>query len=94
MNGINCPVCTAPVGVRATRSARGKTALMLACPRDGRHFRAFINDVAFVSGVLAQLEDAAAIAPPAAPSGRRRRPPTTTPPFALPPLRSRVRPLH
>lgn len=58
MDEIRCPVCTAPVAVRATRSARGKAALMLACPRDGRHFRAFINDAAFVAGVLVRLEEA------------------------------------
>jgi len=77
--------------VRATRSARGKAALMLACPQDGRHFRAFINDVAFVSGVLAQLDDMAAIPPQIAPRRREQDRIMTTPPTApLPPPR-RVR---
>ena len=34
----------------------GKTFLMLVCVQDGRHFRGFINDRAFVDGVLAHLE--------------------------------------
>lgn len=56
MEPIACPICATAVSVRATRSARGKVALMLACPRDGRHFRAFINDAAFVAGVVDRLE--------------------------------------
>jgi hypothetical protein len=33
-----------------------KPFIMLLCPQDGRHFRAFINDKEYVSEVLNKLE--------------------------------------
>lgn len=54
---VLCPVCTTPLVVRLTRGRRsGKPFVMLICPCDGRHIRAFINDQGFVRSVLAQLE--------------------------------------
>ena len=40
----------------------GKPFLMLLCAVDGRHFRAFINDKAFVASVVARLEDQTSVA--------------------------------
>lgn len=53
---IACPVCNCEISVRSSTSRQGKVALVLVCPTDGRHFRAFINDKAFVAGVLDRLE--------------------------------------
>ena len=50
------PVCGAVLKVTTSISKRGKVSLSLACPVDGRDFRAFINNQAFVRGVLASLE--------------------------------------
>ena len=55
--GIPCVVCKWPLTVRLARGRKsGKPFVMLICSRDGRHFRAFINDEQFVSGVLGRLE--------------------------------------
>ena len=52
-----CPVCRQPLALRLARGRKsGKTFLMLVCGRDGRHFRGFISDRAFVEGVLSRLE--------------------------------------
>jgi len=56
MQNVNCPVCEEALRVTITKSSRGKAALMMFCPRDGRHFRAFVNDRPFVAKVLASLE--------------------------------------
>ena len=55
--GIPCVVCRGPLSLRVVHGRRsGKPFLMLVCPEDGRHFRAFINDQSFVRGVLDRLE--------------------------------------
>ena len=54
---VTCLVCQQPLALRLARGRKsGKAFLMLVCPHDGRHFRGFINDRAFVDGVLARLE--------------------------------------
>ena len=53
---VCCPVCGADLKVKFSTSKRGKVSLSLACPNDGRHFRGFINDPAFVRGVVDSLE--------------------------------------
>lgn len=54
---IPCPVCGEALVVRLARGRKsGKPFLMLVCPKDGRHFRGFINDRAYVSQVLERLE--------------------------------------
>ena len=53
---ICCPICGADLNVKVSTSKRGKVSLSLACPTNGRHFRAFINDPAFVGGVVDSLE--------------------------------------
>ena len=54
---VCCPVCGAVLKVTISTSKRGKVSLSLACPTDGRDFRAFINNPAFVRRVLDSLED-------------------------------------
>ena len=53
---VCCPVCGAVLKVTISTSKRGKVSLSLACPTDGRDFRAFINNPAFVRRVLDSLE--------------------------------------
>ena len=52
-----CPVCGLGLSIRpaAGRKSR-KPCIMLICPRDGRHFRAFITDQKYVAAVTASLE--------------------------------------
>ena len=54
--GIGCPVCSRTLRVGTSTSKIGRVALVLVCPEDGRHFRGFINDGAYVRGVLDVLE--------------------------------------
>ena len=55
--GIPCVVCGGPLALRVAHGREsGKPFLMLVCTTDGRHFRAFINDQAYVRGVLDGLE--------------------------------------
>ena len=55
---IPCLVCREPLALRLARGRKsGKPSIMLICPTDGRHFRGFINDRAYVGQVLALLED-------------------------------------
>ena len=54
---IRCLVCSEALLVRPARGRKsGKPFLMLVCGRDGRHFRAFVNDQEYVRGVLERLE--------------------------------------
>lgn len=54
---IPCLICSLPLTVRLARGRKsGKPFIMLLCSQDGRHFRAFINDRAYVDQVLARLE--------------------------------------
>ena len=56
--GILCLVCREPLTVRLARGRKsGKPFVMLICSKDGRHFRAFINDQEYVSRVLKSAED-------------------------------------
>jgi hypothetical protein len=53
-----CPVCSQPLSIRlATGRKSGKPFVMLICSKDGRHFRAFINDGSYVRRVIDHLED-------------------------------------
>ena len=52
-----CPVCRQPLTLRLAHGRKsGKAFVMLLCPTDGRHIRAFISDKTYVEGVLALLE--------------------------------------
>ena len=55
MKNIGCPVCAQALSVSPAKSRKArnpKTFLMLLCPSDGRHFRAFVSDREFVSKAL------------------------------------------
>ena len=55
-NEIPCLVCHGPLSLRLARGRKsGKPSIMLICPTDGRHFRGFISDRAYVGQVLALL---------------------------------------
>ncbi len=54
---IPCFICQQPLALRLARGRKsGKPSIMLICPTDGRHFRGFISDRAYVGQVLALLE--------------------------------------
>ena len=56
MNQLPCPVCSETLSVRiATGRKSGKAFLMLVCPKDGRHIRAFVSDREFVAGVIGRV---------------------------------------
>lgn len=52
-----CLVCSVPLSIRfATGRKSGKPFVMLICPQDGRHFRAFITHQPYVKQVMDHLE--------------------------------------
>ena len=51
---LPCLVCGAQLEVRVARGRKSNKAfLMVICPVDGRHFRGFVGDKAFVQRVSA-----------------------------------------
>ena len=57
---LPCPVCGIGLIIRLAYGRRsGKPFVMLICPNDGRHIRAFINDKKFVGSVLDKLQNTA-----------------------------------
>ena len=59
MKQIPCPLCGDPVNVRPAWGRKShKPFIMLVCSRDGRHFRAFINDQEFVARVVGAADQA------------------------------------
>ena len=55
--GSPCVVCKVPLDVRSAIGRKsGKPFVMLVCGRDGRHFRAFINDREYVETVMKRME--------------------------------------
>lgn len=55
---IPCPICTEPLRFTVTTNRNGKHAIGLHCPKDGRHFRGFINHKPFVDEALGRLAEA------------------------------------
>ena len=54
---IPCIVCKGPLTVRLAHGRKSaKPFVMLVCPADGRHFRAFVSDQRYVSQVLERVE--------------------------------------
>lgn len=54
-----CPVCGAVLVLTPAQGRKsGKAYLMLRCPKNGRHFRAFIHDEKYVAYVIQKLETA------------------------------------
>ena len=55
---IPCPVCGTNLMIKLAHGRKsGKPFVMLICPHDGRHIRAFINDKEFVGSVLNKLQN-------------------------------------
>ena len=55
--GLNCHICHTQLRVGLARGRKsGKPSVMLACPVDGRHMRAFVADPGFVQRFVEQLE--------------------------------------
>ncbi len=48
-----CLICGQVLKVSLTTSKKGRYAVALACPADGRHFRGFVNHRPFVIQVMA-----------------------------------------
>ena len=48
-----CLICGQALKVSLTTSKKGRYAVALACPADGRHFRGFVNHRPFVVQVMA-----------------------------------------
>jgi len=46
-----CPVCGAEIEMNLCHGRKGKKAIMLYCPVNGRHFRAFVNEPQIVTDV-------------------------------------------
>lgn len=54
---LQCPVCKGELCIRLARGRKsGKPSVMLICPINGRHFRGFITDQSYVTGILSRLE--------------------------------------
>ncbi|MEQ4489159.1 MAG: hypothetical protein AAC990_02150 [Dehalococcoides mccartyi] len=57
VESIKCLVCNETMGVKlASGRKSGKPFIMLVCPKDGRHFRAFITDQNYVKQVVEKSE--------------------------------------
>ena len=57
---IPCLICQQPLVVRLAHGRKSKKPfVMLICANDGRHFRAFINDQAYVRQILTRLDSQA-----------------------------------
>ena len=55
--GLPCHICQETLQVRLARGRKsGKPFVMLVCPKDGRHIRAFVADRAYVQGLVDQVE--------------------------------------
>lgn len=59
---IPCPVCEAKLEAYITTSKKGRHAIGLRCPRDGRDFRGFVNTRSYVEPMLEKI--AAAVGTP------------------------------
>ena len=56
-NSVYCPVCGHSLTVRLAQGRKsGKPFIMLLCPEDGRHLRAFITHQPYVAEVMGNLE--------------------------------------
>lgn len=56
---IPCPICEAGMQLTVTTNRHGKHAIGVHCPKDGRHFRGFINHRPYVEEVLGRLAEVA-----------------------------------
>jgi len=51
---MHCLVCGAKLKAELCHGKSGREAIMLSCPEDGRHFRAFINEPKVTSGIKSE----------------------------------------
>lgn len=57
-----CPVCQNPLSVRLARGRKSlKPSIMLICPVDGRHLRAFITSQDYVKQFISAIESKGAL---------------------------------
>ena len=57
LSALSCHLCRGTLEVRLARGRKsGKTFVLLVCPTDGRHFRAFVADAEYVRQVVDRLE--------------------------------------
>ena len=57
MSMPNCLVCDRQISMELRKNERnGRPFLMLVCPVDGAHFRAFINEREYVAQIVKRLE--------------------------------------
>ena len=57
---LRCHICRVALSVRLARGRKsGKPFVLLVCPSDGRHMRAFVADADYVSNVIERLEEKA-----------------------------------
>ncbi len=56
-HALRCHLCQESLSVRLARGRKsGKPFVMLVCPNDGRHMRAFVADADYVSNIVDRLE--------------------------------------
>ncbi|MFC1865097.1 hypothetical protein ACFLYB_00045 [Chloroflexota bacterium] len=61
MKEINCLICSNPLSIRMAKGrSSNKPFIMLVCPNDGRHFRAFISDQDYIKKILDEKGDSKA----------------------------------
>ena len=54
---LPCHICQAGLKVKLARGRKsGKPFVMLACPEDGRHIRAFVADRTYVENLIGLVE--------------------------------------
>lgn len=55
---IPCPICSEPLRFTVCTNRNGKHSIGVHCPKDGRHFRGFINHKPFVESALDRMAEA------------------------------------
>ena len=56
-SGLHCHLCGNPLDVRLARGRKsGKPFVLMVCPVDGRHIRAFVGDADYVRKLMDQVE--------------------------------------
>jgi hypothetical protein len=54
--GLRCPVCKDLLSFRIAKGRKsGKPFLMVVCLKDGRHFRGFVGDQAYVRDLINRI---------------------------------------
>ena len=54
---VSCHICQAALKVTLARGRKsGKPFVMLTCPEDGRHIRAFVADRTYVENLIGLVE--------------------------------------